>query len=105
MSDLTTPSTPQTGSVSLVPDDSSGPKPDASCDRILCNFCGADVASSNSQSSENPSDDSLGPAPGPYVCRHCRPHAAFVVRLLSPSCDPVPQPEPAPEEDKISFAF
>jgi len=59
----------------------------------ICNLCGADFpADGNSEGSESQSTDSIGRAPGPYVCPQCRPHSAFIVRLLSHSSDASPQP-------------
>jgi hypothetical protein len=102
MPDLTELSDPPDSSPTLAPEGTPAPKRDDSCHKTTCNLCGADVeAEDNSEpeTSDPQRANNMRLAPGPYVCRKCRPHATHIVELLShyPGSNPDPQTPPKKE--------
>jgi hypothetical protein len=102
MPDLTALSDPLSSSATLAPEDTPASKRDDNCHKTTCNLCGADVGAedhSEPETSDAQSADSPRLAPGPHVCRKCRPHAIHIVELLShyPNSTPYPQTPPKKE--------
>src|SRR5215475_6355239 len=105
MPDLTELSGPLGSSTTLAPEDTPAPKRADSCHKTICNLCGTEVGAednSEPETSDPQRANSLRLAPGPYVCRKCRPHATHIVELLSHYPDSLRDPQ-TPSKKEISL--